>query len=190
MLFGRLGEPEPRTVHVPPAYKEVTRRIYEQSELPRTIESGFDRLPDGVPALSRFRVALRHDTSIATITVEEYGRDFTAALQRQLHQIALDRFALVALILPLSLPLTGHYGGGLQPLGLSFCGIYPEFDRTGDVLVLQGLNVEPDVESIQLASEFGEWIRDFVVADYRATLDHAERRARSRAHMARIYEAL
>ena len=36
----------------------------------------------------------------------------------------------------------------------------------------------------------GEYLRDFVLHDYRAAADRMDQRNRSRAHMARIYEAL
>ena len=189
LLYGQIGQGPERTVHVPPGYRDVAQRIYDESGLRRTVISEYERVPDGLPEQSRFRVQLNHESGVVRIFVQEYGVDFVAALQRQLQQVRFDRFDAVLLYLPLSAPLTGYFGSGLQALGLSFSGIYPEYDE-GDVLVLQSLALPPDLASIEIESEFGGWIRDFVVGDYQAAHETSEQRERSRTHMSRIYEAL
>jgi hypothetical protein len=75
-------------------------------------------------------------------------------------------------------------------MGLSFTGIYPEYGD-GDVLVLQSLNnvvVEPS--QIVVASDFGRWLLDFVLADRQTATDRQVTRVRSRTRMARVLEAL
>ena len=43
---------------------------------------------------------------------------------------------------------------------------------------------------INVASDMGTYLRDFVLEDYRRAAERVAQRERSRAHMARIYEAL
>jgi hypothetical protein len=47
-----------------------------------------------------------------------------------------------------------------------------------------------DIDAIAVASEFGTELRDFVVGDYKHVAAQEDMRARTRASMARIYEAL
>lgn len=190
IFYGHLGTPAERTVHVPHAYRAVVERLYAEARLPRTVHSRFERQPSDAKPDTRIRVTLSHETGVARIRVEAYGSDFLEALQEHLRQLRLNRYDLILVYLPMSDPATSHYGSGLHEVGLSFCGVYPEY-RDGDVLLLQSLNnVEVFPEEINVASELGEFMRDFVVADFRLAADLAEQRSRSRAHMARIYEAL
>ena len=59
------------------------------------------------------------------------------------------------------------------------------------MLVLQCLNnVEVDPDQIVVASDFGAWLLDFVLADRRTAMDRQTMRVRSRTRMARVFEAL
>lgn len=190
MMFDHRAQIPQRTSYVPLAYLDVVERIYAECSLPRVVTAPSRRgLEDG-PASSRFAVQLRSEESVAVITVEEYGRDFDTALLSHLQELRLNRFDVTWLFLPLSRPETGLFGDGLQELGLSFGGVYPEYED-GDVLVLQSLNnVDIDTDAICTASPHGEFVRDFVVSDYRRALESSARLMRSRAQMARYYEAL
>ncbi|MEZ5186942.1 MAG: hypothetical protein R2720_14460 [Candidatus Nanopelagicales bacterium] len=190
LFYGSFGKTPDRTVYVPPTYRAVLDRIYADGNLPRTVHSEFERRPQGTAGPSRFRLNLRHETGVAFVFAESYGEDFLESLQRQVEQLRVNRFELILVVLPLGDPLTSYFGSGLQEIGLSFSGIYPEYDQ-GDVLVLQNLNnVDVKADEIQVASEMGEYLRDFVLADYQRAADRVAQRNRSRAHMARIYEAL
>lgn len=189
LFYGSFGNSPERTVYVPPTYREVVQRIYDETTLPRTVQADFGRPPE-VPENARFRLRLGHDTGVAWVYVESYGDDFLASLQNQVQQLRLNRFELILVVLPLSDPATAYFGSGLQELGLSFAGLYPEYDN-GDVLVLQSLNnVEVRPDEIIVASEMGEFVRDFVLSDYHRAADRMMQRDRSRAYLARIYEAL
>lgn len=189
MFLGMPNLPH-RTVHVPPAHAEIVKRIYRTCGLDRTVVSEFSRDLHSLPEKSRFRNELKPDSALAYITVEEYGRDFLSALQERLDRLRLNRFDVVLVYLPLEPEGASSLGSGLRALGLSFSGVYPEFEN-GDVMVLQMLNnqrVRPD--AIATASDFGQELTDYVVADYRSSVADRERRQRSRAQMDRIYEAL
>ena len=190
LFYGSFGKTPQRTSYVPPIYREVVERIYSVGNLPREVIAEFERHPDISAGPTRLRLNLRHETGVGFINVDNYGEDFLESLQEQVKQLRMNRFELILVVLPLSDPATSFFGSGLQEIGLSFSGIYPEY-ANGDVLVLQNLNnVEIRPEEINVASEMGEFLRDFVLADYRRAGERVAQRERSRAHMARIYEAL
>lgn len=189
-FYTGMGKEPEREVHVPAAYREIVETLYENATLPRTLADATTRLPQDVPEHSRLDLQLKHEAGVAIIKAVEFGRDFVAALQHQLNQLRLNRFDVVRLVMPMSNSLTAYFGAGLQELGFFFCGVFPEMEN-GDLLVLQYLNnVEVDQDEILVASEFGEKLRSFVLADRAATQRNADNRIRSRAHMTRIYEAL
>ncbi len=190
IFFASLGEVPTRTIHAPHVYREVIERIYAETGLERVVESDFDVRAYDPSQNCSLKMALNHETGVARITVESYGRDFLTALQAQIAQLQLNRFDVIWVYFPLSDPATSKYAAGLQELGLSFGGVYPEY-HDGDVLVLQSLNnVEFNPDDIKVASPMGAYVRDFVLADTRRAGDRVAVQTRSRARMARIYEAL
>lgn len=189
-FYASFGNTPERAVHVPPTYAKITERIYENAGLPRTVVGHFERRPEVVQATSEFGVSLRHEAGVGMVVVRSFGQDFLEALQAQVQQFRMNRFELIVVAFPMSDPLTAHFAAGLHELGLSFCSIMPEYDN-GDVLWLQSLNnVEVIPDEIQVASEFGAYLRDFVVDDMQQAAQRLAVRDRSRAHMSRIYEAL
>lgn len=190
LFYLSAGEPTERTVHVPTTFVEIAERLYRETQLPRTIVSGEVRRPEPENAESRFQVKLRQEGSAAFLTVDTYGRDFDQALQAQLTELRRNRYDAVFVQMPLSNELTSHFGNGLNELGLSFAGIYPEFSD-GDYLVLQCLNDVPvDPDHIVVASPLGEYVRDFVVADHLHAVESRARLLRSKTQMARLYNAI
>lgn len=189
-FYANLGGTPARTVYVPPAHAEIVERIYAHAQLPRTVVSHFPSRPEVEHTTTDIGVNLRHETGIAWLEVRRYGADFVASLQSQLQQLRMNRFDLIVIGFPMSDPLTAYFGGGLHELGLSFAAVMPEL-HDGDVLRLQALNnVEIVPEQIEVVSEFGAYLRDFVVNDLRRAGETVATHLRSRAHMSRIYEAL
>lgn len=189
-FFLNLGRTPERTVYVPPAHAEIVERIYAHAQVPRVVVAQAPARPEIAEKTSEFRINLRHETGIAWLDVTRYGTDFLQNLQAQLQQLRMNRFDLIVVGFPMSDPLTAYFASGLHELGLSFAAVMPEF-RDGDVLRLQALNnVQIVPESIQVASEFGAYLRDFVIADQQRAEETVAMRTRSRVHMSRIYEAL
>lgn len=190
LMFGSFGSVPERTVYVPAAYRDIAERIYSECQLPRTLTPHSSRSPESFKEDTRFRVQLKQEGNTAILAVDHFGDDFDSALQSQLNQLRLHRYDLILLMLPLSDPLTSFYGNGLQSMGLSFAGIYPEY-ADGDMLVLQSLNnVEVDPDVIVTASDFGADVKDFVLRDRLQAAESTARQQRSRTHMARVLEAL
>ena len=192
VVFGSFADIPERDCYVPQGYADVAGRIYAEAGLRRTIRTASPRDEHTLPEKTSFTLQLKHEASVAYVGVAEYGRDFDEQLLAQLEQLRLNHFAVVQLFLPLGDPATAHLGAGLHEMGLSFTGIYPEYGGgAGDVLVLQALNnVAVDPEQIVVASDFGRWLLDFVLADRQAATDRQVTRMRSRTRMARVLEAL
>jgi hypothetical protein len=189
VLYTSFGTSPESTVHVPARYRDMVAQIYDRLRLPRTLDAGTGRPPADLPSTSRLSTQLTSATRFAQITVEEYGADFVEALQRLVHRFARENFEVVTVHLPLSSPLTSYFGAGLGELGLSFNAIFPE-QENGDELVLGLCLTEQDPDTMAVASDFGAVLRDYVLADRERLMSTSLSRARSRASMARILDAL
>jgi hypothetical protein len=179
-----------REVFVPNLYAPIVQRIYEVAGLERAVTSPVTPVLTGVPESTSFSVQLTPEANSAQIWVTQFGRDFDAALQAQLDRLRARDFESITLLLSLSDPAAAHFGAGLREMRLSFCGVYPEYSG-GDVLCLKTLKtVELDSEPMQVDSPFGQELLDFVVEDMRSAARQQSARVRSRAHMARVFDAL
>lgn len=188
LIYRRLLPLRNAVVHVPPAYDRIVRAIYAHAGFDRTVSEGSVRPPAQAPEATALDVEFWSKLRTARIVVTEYGDDFLSVLQELFRRLDRDGYELALLELPLGNPATAHFGSGLGELGVCFSGVMP--DDGGDMLLLLRSSVELDIDSIQVASDFGAELREFVVADYRHVSEGADVRARSRAAMARIYEAL
>ena len=189
VFYTSFGNSEHETVHVPPRYREFVERIYEKARMPRDVVSDQARPPADLPAESRFSTQLTAETKFARIDVEAYGTDFLSALQGLIKQLERSQFDVITVHLPLSDPLTAYFGAGLGELGLSFNGLFPEQDD-GDELVLGICFDLQDPDTIAVASDFGEELKAYVLHDREQIMNSLETRARSRASVARILDAL
>ena len=189
VLYRSFGESVVESAYVPARYHDIAARIYGEVGLQRTMHSDAGRPPADLTAQSQFATELLSATKHAQIRVIDYGQDFVEALQRLIVRFESERFEAITVHLPLMNSLTAHFGAGLGELGLSFNAIFPEQDR-GDELVL-GVNLsEQDRETIHVASDFGQELLDYVIADRDRVTAALQSRARSRASMARILDAL
>ena len=111
--------------------------------------------------------------SEAALRVTAYGRDLPGLVAFRLRELRLRRIDWISLDLPLSDPAARLACAPLEALGFFFAGIIPELDGD-DVLRLQYLHdVEADVDSVQIASDFGTELFAYVVAAMRARPDLA-----------------
>lgn len=188
LVYQRLQPLPPAEVYVPPVYSGVVTQVYAHARLNRTVGQASARQPRHLPSSSVFDIEFWSAQRTARIVVTRYGQDFLPVLQDLFHRLDRDGYDLDLLELPLTDPATAHFGAGLGELGMCFNGVMPDDD--GDLLLLARCLGDVDVDSIQVASDFGAMLRDFVVDDYLRVAARADLRARSRAALARIYEAL
>jgi serine/threonine-protein kinase RsbW len=165
MLYLPLGQAPAREVYVPRRYREVARDIYSRIGLERQLRELEPDLPD---APTRLRLVLETARSLARIEVERAGSDLVPAVSKLLREVASDDAQIVHLDLRLSDPSAPKSLELLRGLGFFFGGILPEL-REGDVLRLQSAQEEPrDRSVIEVFSEVGERLLDFVLEDRQA----------------------
>ena len=157
-----------RTVYAPPHHRAVIERVYRHGAFPRDV-----RDPSGGEASAASHAAVRVEAfpgwSEASIRVTAYGPDLPDLVRARLRELCLQRVDWICVDLPLSHPGAGQFCAALEALGFFFAGVIPDL-ADDDVLRLQYLNeVEADVESAQIASEFGKELFAYVVQAMDAT---------------------
>jgi len=166
--FFKANQMPRRTVYPPEHHRAMVERIYERG--------GFDRMvattsPAAGPAPARgaqVSVKIYPAWSEAALRVTAYGDDLPDLVRLRLRELCLQRIDWISLDLPLSHPEARTLCAPIESLGFFFAGIIPEL-ADDDVLRLQYLNeVEADVESAKLASDFGKELFDYVVVAMRA----------------------
>jgi len=172
--YFKTGAAPPRTVHPPAHHRAMVERIYARGGLPRSMADagGPAELDDG----AQVRVEVFPVWSEAALRVTAYGRDLPGLVAFRLRELKLRRIDWISLDLPLSDPAARLACAPLEALGFFFAGIIPELDGD-DVLRLQYLHdVEADVDSVQIASDFGAELFAYVVAAMRARPELAPER--------------
>jgi serine/threonine-protein kinase RsbW len=109
------------------------------------------------------RVEVYPEWSEALLRVAAYGADLPDLVRARLRELCRRRIDWIGLDLPLSDPGAAHLCAAFEGLGFFFAGIIP--DLVGDdILRLQYLNeVEVEVASAQIASDFGRELFGYVV---------------------------
>ena len=168
LMYMKTAPGPRRTVFLPPRHRNIIEQIYERLGLARVVGEVPDMAVE-LPDSSQVRVDVFPVWSEAAIRVTAYGRDLPEIVRTRLRVLQLRRIDWICLDLPLSHPAAAKLTAPLEALGFFFCGIIPELADDGDILRLQYLNeVEADLESVQLASDFGKEVFDYVVAAMRA----------------------
>jgi serine/threonine-protein kinase RsbW len=161
--------PNPARVVYPPArHREIIERIYRQGKFNRTLAEP----PTGTAGLAphaQVSVQAFPQWGQAVMRVTTYGADLPSVVRVRLRELCRRRLDWIAIELPLSHPGASLLCDGLEALGFFFAGIIPEL-ADDDVLRLQYLNeIEADVESAQLASDFGRELYRYVVRAMEST---------------------
>jgi serine/threonine-protein kinase RsbW len=167
MLYLPLGEAPARTAYVPERYREVASDIYSRIGLERQLVEADADLPD---TPTHLRLVLETARSLARIAVEQAGKGLVPEVSKVLREVAPSDVQIVHLDLRLSDPSTLKSVELLRGLGFFFGGILPEL-RDGDVIRLQSTREEPrDRSVIEVVSEVGERLLDFVLDDREVVL--------------------
>jgi len=160
LLYKRLNEEPVRDIYIPVHHAGILRRIYENSKLRRNFISG------AVPALtarSSVDIKVLTDLKLAFIRVLEYGNDLEDLVKFRLHELCTRKMDCIYLDLPLTHPAVQQYCTAMEMLGFFFGGVLPELSN-GDVLRLQYINnADLELADVQLATEFGRDILQYVL---------------------------
>lgn len=125
-------------------------------------------------------VAARPDVGRAFLTLRSYGADVLKQVQDELRELCRRGYACVYLELPLSDPMTAVLCKGFESFGFFFAGVLFEVDGS-DALRLQFLNgVTVHRNDIQVASDFGRSLLDYVIQAKDSVERARERRLESR----------
>jgi serine/threonine-protein kinase RsbW len=160
LLYKRLNEEPLRDIYLPVHHAGILRRIYENSKLRRNFVSGT------VPALtarSSVDINVLTDLKLAFIRVLEYGNDLEDLVKFRLHELCIRKMDCIYLDMPLTHPAVQQYCAAMELLGFFFGGVFPELSN-GDVLRLQYINnADLELADVQLATEFGRDILQYVL---------------------------
>jgi hypothetical protein len=180
----RLRGPLPeRELHPPADFASYVQRVVDHNELPRSVEPTRPRAADAAPAASRLSVDVDGENRLATLTVEEPGRDLLDAVTAHLRDLARTA-DVVHLDLPLDDASAGAAATGFRELGFVYCTLIPEMRPDGDVLRLQYLpEVDIDADQFDLATDFSRQLVDDLMQDL---ADVSRRDERSRVRRATI----
>lgn len=188
LVYQRLAPLAPLQVYPPAVYAQIVGEIYAHAGFDRTVVAQTARPAVAEHPETVLDIEFWARLKTARLVLVRYGEDFLPVLQELFHRLDRDGYEVAQIELPLADPATATFAAGLSELGVSFHGVMPDDD--GDMLLLARCGGDIDLDSIQVASDFGAQLRDFVVGDYRRVAQALDARARSRAAMARIYDAL
>lgn len=102
------------------------------------------------------------------IKVKVIGRDFLRKIESFMEPLINEKHPVVYIDVPLSHPMANQAINDLESLGFFWGGWLPNYDESGDILRLQCLlDSEVNEESIVCARKEGEFIRDYVLSEWR-----------------------
>ena len=160
LYFLRTNDAPARCVYLPPHHRPMIERIYSRGRFPRRLDDPPAPVAAG-PA--QVKVEIFPEWSEAALHVTAYGPDLPDVVRFRLRELCLRRIEWISLDLPLSHPGARDLCAPIEALGFFFAGVIPDL-ADEDVLRLQYLNeIEADVDSAQLASDFGKELYAYVV---------------------------
>ena len=161
LSFLKTNEGPRRTVYPPAHHRAMIQRIYEHGGFERHLETAPKAA--ALAGAAQLKVEVFPKWSEASLHVTAYGADLADLVRFRLRELRLRRIDWISLDLPLSHPGAQQLCAPIEALGFFFAGVIPELVGD-DVLRLQYLNeVEADLDSVQLASDFGKELFAYVV---------------------------
>jgi serine/threonine-protein kinase RsbW len=160
LSFLRTNEGPRRTVYPPANHRAMIERIYQHGRFDRQLEVAPATASSGAAQL---KLDVFPRWSEAALRVTAYGPNLVDLLRVRLRELRLRRIDWIGLDLPLSHPAAQDAVPAVERLGFFFAGIVPDL-ADDDVLRLQYLNeIDADVTSAQLASDFARELFTYVV---------------------------
>ncbi|MCW2238375.1 GNAT family N-acetyltransferase [Azospirillum canadense] len=165
LFYLRTNDEPARVIYAPERHQAIMDAIVRRGGMNRSVqppapELSLRSLQDQVAVLD---VAARPDVGRAFLTLRRFGADVLKRVQDELRELCRHGYACVYLELPLSDPMTAVLCKGFESFGFFFAGLLFEVDGC-DALRLQYLNgVTVRRDDIQVASDFGRSLLDYVV---------------------------
>lgn len=174
LFYLRTNDEPARVIYAPERHQGIMEAIVRRGGMNRSVqppsaELSLRSLRDQVAVLD---VAARPDVGRAFLTLRRFGADVLKRVQDELQALCRHGYACVYLELPLSDPMTAVLCKGFESFGFFFAGLLFEVDGC-DALRLQFLNgVTVRRDDIQVASDFGRSLLDYVI-DAKQTVERA-----------------
>jgi hypothetical protein len=166
LFYTKLNDGHERPVYAPARHHEIIDQTLELCELRGSLAAPPPEAT--IPERTRLHVEIDEDHNLAVITAEEPGADLDEAVTAERHHLFHSkRLDAIYLDLPLENPATALLADHLERLGVSYAGIFPNRQTTGDVLRMQSLHrARADAGDISVASDHGRELLDYVLADF------------------------
>ncbi len=168
LFYLKLNDGPTRSMYVPRRYQDITQNILATSGLHGHIKVASEI--EKRTGSTQYLLEPRDDHNLTVIHITEVGADLAEVVERlRAHEINDTKRDAVYLDLPLDQPATQIvFDQHHSEINFSFAGIFPNRDRTGDVLRLQSFaDIDLHVADIAIASGHGRELLDFVIADGR-----------------------
>jgi serine/threonine-protein kinase RsbW len=167
LFYTKLNDGHERPVYAPERHREIVGRTIELCELRGELT---DPPPDAtIPGRTQLHVEIETDHNLAVITAQEPGADLDAAVAAERHHLFHRKHLdAIYLDLPLENPATALLADHLERLGVSYAGIFPNPQTTGDVLRMQSLHrARITADDLSISSDHGRELLAYVLADLR-----------------------
>jgi anti-sigma regulatory factor (Ser/Thr protein kinase) len=176
-FFTGLAPDARRQAFPPDIYRGIVEQIYGACGLERELCAPERLNLEDLPEHTSLNVSVLEGARFARIRVAAYGRDFLGEIFHLLSDLHRHHVKVMRLELPLSDPLTAHFGRATEGLGFSFAAVFPAM-RPGDLLCVQSLDeIEIDPGAIHVASDHGTKILAEVLASRERVLSSGTARA-------------
>lgn len=153
-------------VYAPARHRQMIGRIYDWAGLERVLLEAPAEAYAALPAHAEITVDVARVFGHAVISVVAPGLDLAQQLRAQLDELKLSRIDLIAVDLPLAHPATQILAEEIEACGFSFCAVYPEKHRDGDLLRLHHLNnVRVDPARIVTINEMGRDLLAYALSE-------------------------
>ena len=155
-----------RSVHLPEHHREMIERIYAHVGVDRSTATPDPRAMEALVEAAEIDVDVIPSYGMATIAVRTPGRDLASLVRAQLEELKFGKIDVIYLDIGLNAASTPQLVRECEALGFSFCGVYPEKHKDGDLLRLHYLNnqrIDPSV--IVTASDMGKLLLDYALMD-------------------------
>jgi hypothetical protein len=165
LFYTKLNDGHERPVYAPERHREIVGRTLELCELRGTLA---DPPADAeVPARTDLHVEIDEDHNLALLTARTPGADLEQIVTAERHHLFHSkRLDAIYLDLPLEKPATALLADHLERLGVSYAGIFPNPQTTGDVLRMQSLHrAKVKADDIAITSDHGRELLAYVLAD-------------------------
>lgn len=164
ITYRYLDPPKNAVIYPPEKHKEMIMRIFDNIGYQPRAESPGISMGDLKGKRSRLKVKPDHNFISATIQVDQYGEHTVKKVAEDLRQFCVERFETIYLTLNLHDPFTAILCDEFEKMGFFFSGIHPA-DKDISFLVMQYLNNQVmDYDALNLASDFGNELADYVKA--------------------------